>query len=188
MTDKIVNNVVKAAVPDVLDGVAGIAKEFVAPVCQVVTAVGCKNQIVLAQAIAKIGPELVKYSGEIATKLVECAQVAIQSDCRESELIVKAVMDDSVATIQEKVQLVIAWKNAQTDGKVDLIHAATDTVKTVGKTLISLATIKALKEKGPDVAKAGMKAIVQMKKSGDQTRRSKERAKVLGKIAKSKKK
>ena len=185
MTEAIVNSVVKDAVPDILSAIPGIAKEFVGPICQTVTTVGCRNQIVLAEAIAKIGPELVQYSGEIATKLVDCAAVVAESNCRESELIVKAVLDDSTVSTQEKVALVEQWKDSQNERTVNLMNEARKVAKGTGIGFLIYTGINTIKEKGPEIVKSVTKAAVQSKKSGDRTRRSKEWAKTMRDIAKS---
>lgn len=131
MTDNALATVVKGAVPDVLTSIAPELVKSIGDITKVVTTVNCKNQILLATAIKEIGPEFVKSADEIAKKLVECANVALLSDCKQAEAIVAAVMSDELTTMEQKVDLVIKYKQSRDDGLIKKVKAGAGTLTTI---------------------------------------------------------
>ena len=176
MNEKAVNRVVSKAVPGVMSQVAPLLIPFAEQVARTVETVGCRNQIVLAKAIEQLGPQFVESSFELAEKLVECANITAESNVRESNMIVEAVMNDQAVTIQEKVELVKKWNDAKTSSFVKKVKAAS-----IG--VASAAGVVGLSVAAPKVGDSIIKASAQRAKAKASAEKSVARSKAIEKFS-----
>lgn len=174
MNEKAIVKSVAHMVAGILSSKAPMLASFAEPISTAVISVGCRNQILLAKAIEAVGPELVQYSGEIANRLVECAEIVEVSKCRREEFIIQAIMDDSAATIAEKVELVNRYNQARVDGIVSKIQATGRAAATV----IITASMLGMKDWVPKVTES----LADINKERERTKRTRERADAVREI------
>lgn len=128
--------IVKKALPVILKKVAPeIAEVNKAEILETIKTCNCKDQIVVVDAITQTVPALTDYSGTVLKTLSETIQVVEESSSKNYDLVVQAVLNDELATMQEKVEYVMKLEDNRTDNFVKRAKVYTQSAVAIGATL-----------------------------------------------------
>ena len=126
MTEKAIAKLAVKATPRILESLG--SEELIKPICGVVKTVGCKNQIILREAINALGPAYANISAQYIKTLNETMQIAMQSNCKDYSLIVETVINEPGLGIREKVEYVSRLKKEQHEHTMEMVKTYTEQV------------------------------------------------------------
>lgn len=135
----------KEATPNILNLLSNTAgpavKELAGPLCDALTKYGCRNQIAVTNAVTVLNPLFREIAEQYFSLLNDTVIISLETDSRNYEIILNAIMADETASIDTKTQLakeIIAANKSHNLEITDTVISKTGKIAIRGMSVIGL--------------------------------------------------
>ena len=137
-TENAITQKIVEKAPSVLKAVVPVCEGVASSVANAIVTAKCRNQLALVEVVRSLSgtiPMICECSEKISEKYIGLAEKRVQND----GAVLKAIMDNSKCTIDQRVELVGRYENMCVENRLRIQDKVIDGIKVVGGTAIGCA-------------------------------------------------